>query len=103
MSVSRFALVRIPDELSFDDLRLALKPDGRTFQFDWGPIREIMRVNTELSLSHDEEVIDLIGAWYSGLRLRGYRHQLAEQHLATCDALREFGVERLVAGPDTPH
>jgi len=103
MRSHKFALVRIPANLSFDDLHLALNPDSGTVEFDWAPLREIMAANTELTLGSDAEVMDLIGAWYSYLRLEGYQHEVAEQCLVSCEAEKAFGIGRMAAGPDTVH
>ena len=100
---TEFSVTKIPDDLSFDALNLAIDPDTGTLEFDWAPLREILALNPELSLNSDSAVIDLIGAWYSYLRLNGYRHEVAEQYLLSCEAAREFGAGHLFAGPDTVH
>jgi hypothetical protein len=103
MGSMKFSMVRIPDDLSFDDLHLDLDPGSGTMEFDWAPLREIMKANAELSLDTEAEVTDLIGAWYQYLRLNGYRHDVAEQYLSSCEAEEQFGVDRLSSGPDTFH
>jgi len=103
MSSTKFAMVRIPSDLSFDDLHLTVDADSGTMEFDWAPLREILEANADLTLSRDEEISELIGAWYGYLRLSGYRHDVAERCLAKCEAERALGIDRMLAGPDTIH
>ena len=103
MSLGKFALVRIPTGLSFEDLHLEVDPIGDMLEFDWAPLREILAANSDLSLRCDADISELIFAWYSYLRLGGYRHEVAERYRMNCEAEREFGVGRIVAGPDTAH
>ena len=98
-----FSVIRIPDELRFDELNLLVDSDSGTLEFDWAPLRRIVELNAEVTLDSDAAVIDLIGAWYSYLRLTGYRHDVAERYFLRCEAVRQFGVGRLFAGPDTLH
>jgi len=96
-----FSLIRIPDDLSFDDLNLMIDPDTGTLEFDWGPLRTIVGLNADLSLEAEAAVIELIIAWYGFLRLQGYRHDVAEHYFRDCEAMRQFGAGRVMAGPDT--
>jgi hypothetical protein len=98
-----FALVRIPADLSFDDLHLEMDPVGNTLEFDWAPLRSIVEANADLTLTCDAEISELIFAWYGYLRLTGYRHEVAERYQVSCEAVRAFGIGRIVAGPDTAH
>jgi hypothetical protein len=103
MSSGEFALVRIPDHVRFDDLHLEVDAIGDTLEFDWAPLREILEANADLTLRCDADVSELIFAWYGYLRLGGYRHEVAERYRVSCEAVRAFGIGRIVAGPDTAH
>src|SRR6476620_8358768 len=97
-----FSVVKITDEVSFDDLHLEIDPASGALQFDWKPLRQILASNPELTFTHDSQVIDLIAAWYSGLRLSGYRNDAAELFYKQCEALRTFGTSRVFPVPHTP-
>jgi hypothetical protein len=103
MDATKFDLVRIPENVSFDDLHLDADPVSDTMEFDWAPLHAILEANADLMLSCDAEVSELIVAWYSYLRLNGYRHEIAEQFFGHFEAAREFGIDRISAGPDTAH
>jgi len=103
MSSGKFALVRIPVDLSFDDLHLEVDPINDMMEFDWAPLREILKANADLTLSCGAEIAELIFAWYGYLRLGGYRHEVAERYRMSCEAARVFGIDRILAGPDTTH
>ena len=57
-----FSVIRIPDELRFDELNLLVDSDSGTLKFDWAPLRKIVELNAEVTLDSDAAVIDLIGA-----------------------------------------
>jgi hypothetical protein len=103
LSSEKFALVRIPADLSFDDLHLEVDAVGDMLEFDWAPLREILKANADLALRCDADISELIFAWYGYLRLGGYRHEVAERYRVNCAAARAFGIGRIVAGPDTAH
>ena len=103
MSRGKFALVRIPAGLSFDELHLEVDPIKDMLEFDWAPLQEILEANIELTLIRDADISELIFAWYGYLRLDGYRHEVAERYRGSWEAARTFGIGRLVAGPDTAH
>lgn len=103
MSSGKFAMVRIPPHLSFDDLHLEVDSVNDMMEFDWAPLREILEANADLTLNCDAEISELIFAWYGYLRLGGYRHEIAERYWVSCEAARTFGMGRIMAGPDTMH
>ena len=103
MSSTKFVLVKIPNHLDFEDLNLSFDPVSRIIECDWAPLGEILDANADLALRCGEHITDLLGAWYRYLRLSGYRKDVAEECLVSFAAAQEFGMERILAGPDTAH
>lgn len=89
------ALIAIPPDLSFSDLRLARDPDGDV-SFDWTPIERICEASglpPNILRTQDEDAVSaLIVAWYQvHRRAGGEPDPVAEDLIAEATAEEKAG------------
>lgn len=95
--------ITIPDDVSFEDLRLGRDPITREVSFEWAAIERVCVASSiDVDLfrrAPEDNVAGLIVAWYGEHRARGGAPDpVAEQLLAEVVAEDEYGPERVQPG-----
>jgi len=95
--------ITIPDDVSFEDLRLGRDADTREVSFEWAPVERVCAASSlDVALfrsAPEDNVAGLIVAWYSEHLARGGEPDpVAEQLLAEVAAEDEYGPERVQPG-----
>jgi hypothetical protein len=94
----------IPDELKFSDLKMTRDPVTLDVEFEWEPIEAICAASgIDAAIfrdQHEDNVAELINAWYAMHREAGGDPDLVqEQLLAEAQAESVAGIAGVQSGP----